>query len=246
MRKFTLLVAALAMFTSFNASAETVLLGNPNKVKQNILEGKDFVKTPAKPGAEATEEDQAAYEAAVEAYNKEVEAMAGWKVQCMNTEKNIESGNTITTPDANIIPMKFSNGAEHIVTLPEGFVATKVTLYTVINKDAATNRPAFWKKVNEHEFTAETGKIATSYKDFENPDAYEFTIAKASNVSITNSGEQPFVAILVEYEKGEPAGIENVIVAEDENAPMYNLQGVQVDENYKGIVIKNGKKFINK
>lgn len=42
------------------------------------------------------------------------------------------------------------------------------------------------------------------------------------------------------------AGIEDVTVAEDENAPMYNLQGVQVDENYKGIVIKNGKKYLNK
>ena len=46
----------------------------------------------------------------------------------------------------------------------------------------------------------------------------------------------------------ETSGIEDVTVApaEDENAPMYNLQGVQVDENYKGIVIKNGKKFINR
>ena len=46
----------------------------------------------------------------------------------------------------------------------------------------------------------------------------------------------------------ETSGIEDVTVApaEDENAPMYNLQGVQVDENYKGIVIKNRKKFINR
>ncbi len=43
----------------------------------------------------------------------------------------------------------------------------------------------------------------------------------------------------------ETAGIVNVNAAE-ENAPIYNLQGVQVDENYKGIVIKNGKKYINK
>lgn len=41
-------------------------------------------------------------------------------------------------------------------------------------------------------------------------------------------------------------GIDDVVVTENENAPMYNLQGVQVDENYKGIVIKNGKKFFNK
>lgn len=28
--------------------------------------------------------------------------------------------------------------------------------------------------------------------------------------------------------------------------PMYNLSGQRVDKNYKGVVIQNGKKFINK
>ena len=32
----------------------------------------------------------------------------------------------------------------------------------------------------------------------------------------------------------------------DANAPIYNLLGVQVDSNYKGVVIQNGKKFIQK
>lgn len=44
------------------------------------------------------------------------------------------------------------------------------------------------------------------------------------------------------------SGIEDVIATpiEDENAPVYNVLGIQVDENYKGIVIKNGKKYIQK
>lgn len=45
---------------------------------------------------------------------------------------------------------------------------------------------------------------------------------------------------------GESA-IDTVIADEAEaNAPVYNVMGVQVDENYKGIVIKNGKKFIQR
>lgn len=45
----------------------------------------------------------------------------------------------------------------------------------------------------------------------------------------------------------ESAGVADVTFeAEDEDAPMYNLQGVQVDENYKGVVIKSGKKYINR
>ena len=30
------------------------------------------------------------------------------------------------------------------------------------------------------------------------------------------------------------------------NGAIYNLQGVRVDESYKGIVIKNGKKYLQK
>jgi len=32
----------------------------------------------------------------------------------------------------------------------------------------------------------------------------------------------------------------------DVNAPVYNLAGQQVEKSYKGLVIKNGKKVINK
>ncbi len=48
--------------------------------------------------------------------------------------------------------------------------------------------------------------------------------------------------------EGEPAsaGIANVIATESAEGPAYNLLGVQVDDTYKGIVVKNGKKFVQK
>ena len=43
------------------------------------------------------------------------------------------------------------------------------------------------------------------------------------------------------------SAIDTVITDEaNENAPVYNVMGIQVDENYKGIVIKNGKKYIQR
>lgn len=43
------------------------------------------------------------------------------------------------------------------------------------------------------------------------------------------------------------AGVEDLLApVEDENAPVYNVMGVQVDANYKGLVIKNGKKYVQK
>ena len=45
----------------------------------------------------------------------------------------------------------------------------------------------------------------------------------------------------------EPAGVENVLV--DEKAAdnrIFNIMGVEVDENYQGLVIRNGKKYIQR
>ena len=41
-------------------------------------------------------------------------------------------------------------------------------------------------------------------------------------------------------------GISNVVAAEQVNAPVYNLAGQKVDAQYKGVVIKNGQKLIQK
>ena len=41
--------------------------------------------------------------------------------------------------------------------------------------------------------------------------------------------------------------ISNALVAPAaKNAPVYNLAGQQVDASYKGVVIKNGKKYVQK
>ena len=45
--------------------------------------------------------------------------------------------------------------------------------------------------------------------------------------------------------KQDPAGIE-AIESAPADAPIYNLMGVRVGSNYKGIVIKNGRKILNK
>ena len=43
-----------------------------------------------------------------------------------------------------------------------------------------------------------------------------------------------------------PSGIETVRITESQNNVRYNLSGVRVNENYKGIVIMNGRKYIVK
>lgn len=45
---------------------------------------------------------------------------------------------------------------------------------------------------------------------------------------------------------GTPTGITNITTSATDNAPAYNLAGQKVNAAYKGIVIKNGKKMIQK
>ncbi|MBO5601334.1 MAG: hypothetical protein J5957_01835 [Prevotella sp.] len=48
------------------------------------------------------------------------------------------------------------------------------------------------------------------------------------------------------FEFTTSAGINDITTDVDKNAPKYNLAGQRVDNNYKGVVIQNGKKFMNK
>ena len=51
--------------------------------------------------------------------------------------------------------------------------------------------------------------------------------------------------VTFEFE-GEPSGIESISDNANINASMYNLKGMKVDKNYKGIVVNKGKKYIVK
>lgn len=49
------------------------------------------------------------------------------------------------------------------------------------------------------------------------------------------------------FANGGDSALDQVIApAEDENAPVYNIMGQRVNADYKGLVIKNGKKYIQK
>ena len=55
-------------------------------------------------------------------------------------------------------------------------------------------------------------------------------------------GSMPYLYLLDEG----TSGINTIKANTDVNAPVYNLAGQQVEKSYKGLVIKNGKKVINK
>lgn len=49
-----------------------------------------------------------------------------------------------------------------------------------------------------------------------------------------------------EFTASGDTGVSSITTDVDKNAPKYNLAGQRVDKNYKGVVIQNGKKYMNK
>ncbi len=76
----------------------------------------------------------------------------------------------------------------------------------------------------------------------------KITLAVAKNTSyyvFCNGSKLGFYGY--EFTPGDTNGISNVNAAvAGDNAPMYNLAGQKVGNDFKGIVVKNGKKFVNK
>ena len=79
--------------------------------------------------------------------------------------------------------------------------------------------------------------------------------AACGGFALTEGDAEPVVVFeavegdnpLPEITFGSEAGVEAIEAATyDVNAPVYNVMGQKVNDDYKGIVIKNGKKFIRK
>lgn len=92
-------------------------------------------------------------------------------------------------------------------------------------------------------------------KDFDNdgntPNTNTYTVAedaagsKTIKLSRSKANTNLFITSFV-ITRGSSSGIQNVVKPVVENGIRYNLAGQRVDENYKGVVIMNGKKYVVK
>ena len=156
--------------------------------------------------------------------------------------------------------VKLSNGAMNTIHAPEGYVINKLTVYSYINYDrvnkGSEGRVCYWKQIGENTYTQDNATILKDYNDDnknstayqETPDKVEVAIPNLSSVQLQNTGEQLCFVLEVTFGKASTSGIEKVEIARPvmEDGVMYNLQGIRVDENYRGIVIMNGKKYLKR
>lgn len=167
-----------------------------------------------------------------------------------NSGKSISSGKDITIDGKAYKSIKLSNGVENTFVAPSGKTPVQVTFYSYVNKDegnaSATN---IWANVDGVAYTTDTTPLLKSFLDGENPDVVTFTLSgNKSSFTYKNSGTQLCYVMKVAYGSvsGSASGITNIVRDNNVSDAVYNLQGQRVPANYKGIVIKNGKKYINK
>lgn len=68
----------------------------------------------------------------------------------------------------------------------------------------------------------------------------------ANKAYLTLTASTGAKAFTFQFDDGETTGILKPVMDEKKNSPAYNLNGVRVNDSYKGIVIKNGKKIYQK
>ena len=165
-----------------------------------------------------------------------------------NSSKNYgKGGANITVGDAAYSSIKNSNGAQNTFTAATGKKIYRMTFYAVPNTDG--DAPKFT------EFNGAVLDIAvTTTKDGTQATQTIMCVNGAESVTFTYGGKQVNFVVDVDYSEAaydaqyDPStstGINNVKVAENAGA-MFNLAGQKVANNYKGLVIMNGKKVVMK
>ena len=166
-----------------------------------------------------------------------------------NTDKKYGGGANITINGATYKGIKNSNGAQNTFTAATGKKIYLINFYAIPNKD--TEAPNF-KEFNGVTF-AEPIAI-TDKKDGTNPTKITMCANGVESVTFTFAGKQVNFAIEVDYSESaydaqyDPSGTTGIqsVQAEKADAAAYNLAGQKVSENYRGVVIKNGQKMIQK
>jgi hypothetical protein len=128
-----------------------------------------------------------------------------------------------------------------------------LTLISYINASSVGGSISGWSEVNGVNYDV-TEVPMGAYTDVEgyntNPDVRVYLIDGKNEITFTNKGNQLCFVAIVDV-AGEntviPTGIDAIKTAEIANdGAIYNLAGQKVSNDFKGLVIKNGKKFVVK
>ena len=122
-----------------------------------------------------------------------------------NLDKTYSAGSSITADGTTYKTIKTSNGAMNTIYLPEGYAATKITIWSYTNKDA-TDRTNYWSHVGGVDYTPETTTVL-GINNAANPDCVSFNLDGLSTINFRNSGYQQCVVIVIDYQNVIPGDV---------------------------------------
>lgn len=165
---------------------------------------------------------------------KEGDDAYGYSLILNNIQKDWSqdgSGKKITCPIGERTGIKVSNGAQNILRLPEGVKATRLTIYSYVNRAETGSRTSGWREVNGSVIPfADVPMSMFSDNDmrFSDPDVRIFPLDNVTGeITFTNTGEQvcfilaldvletvqlttadtEFYSLYLDYNAAIPAGI---------------------------------------
>ena len=101
-----------------------------------------------------------------------------------------------------------------------------------------------YKYVPQNSYVLQNGTSGLGFYKVADADKIKITSFRAYATFTYAAGSRDFLDIDF---NGDITGIKDVKTQlEDSNAPIYNLSGQRVGNDYKGVVIQNGKKFVVK
>lgn len=235
MKKFFTLIAAVAMAASVNA-------------QDYVIQGGDAATyTAAGEGQSSITYAGTSYSKSAEISCTSAEGFIGY---ILKDGKSFANGGALTYNETEYTTIKLSNGAPTWFTIPNGVTISKVEIVGYSN-DAETDSwiSSLTNGTDEEVYTSDgAGECLPKGKGSSIGTITIDNLSLKGHFVIKNGGKQPCVIINL-YKEGSPTAI-NSAVAEvesaDADAPAYNLAGQKVGDNAKGIIIKNGKKYIRK
>lgn len=164
------------------------------------------------------------------------------KASAFVNQKNIPSESWLVSPT---IDLKNETEAylnfSHCISKYFGTVSEEATLWIQVVGGE-------WEQIEIKYPTIETNKNFSSWLDVQDIDLKKY-VGKEIKVGFkyvsTDKNAGTWEIKNVKVVKATAAGV-NAITLDKTNAPLYNLAGQRVSNNYKGVVVKNGKKYFNK
>ena len=113
-------------------------------------------------------------------------------------------------------------------------------------KDVTSEFNPIFKNVSDwSDFTDIQATLAKDDNHFEGKIATADALANLQKNGLRFQGVG-FTLTKVELKVPDPSGVNTINVVKADNGALYNVAGQKVNAGYKGLVIKNGKKFVNK